>query len=296
MATSASDGAYRRVPEYPRGPWPGSYRLAIIDGMPEHLVRRPPHDRRSRWYAWVTRGASGARTAVLAMLAGGTVLGATVVEGSTAVHAELAIGTGAVIAYLAAWPLLARLLQPREEYERAISDDPGRADLARAAAAVRRITLAWPHLGALVDEPAQPTLDEALWHLAGDLLQRAEVRAARVEIEQVITELPEGDPELAALSSRADDLSAINQRLDAEVATQVDRLERLADECARHLITQAAQERVESATRRADSLLSASRPELAAEALATPDPAAELAERTSAVLGAYRELRAGVSA
>jgi len=262
--------------------------------MPKDVVRRPLHDRRSRWYAWVDRGASGGRTVVLAMLAGGTAIGATVVEGATALHAELAIGSAAVFGYLAAWPLLARLLRPRGEYERAISDDAGRADLARARAAVHRITVAWPHLGALVDEAAQPTLDEALWYLAADLLQRAEVRAARAEIEQVLADLPEGDPERTALSSRAGDLGAIDQRLDATVATQVERLERLADECARHLIAQATQERMESATRRADSLLGAGAAEPATPA--TPDPAAELAERTSAVLGAYRELRGGMTA
>ncbi len=258
--------------------------------MPSYLVKRPPYDARSRWYARVNGPATKGSAAVFGVIIGGAAVGVTVAANTVAREIVYAVGTVAVIGYLLTRPVLSWALRPRTEFEREITDEFGRVDLDRARQAVDRIEGAWPHLHGLVDEPAGPTLDQALWQLAGDLLRRAEVRAAGVDIEQVITELPVGDPAVAALTAQADDLAAVYRRLDESVTGQIDLLDRLADECQRHLIAQAAQARVEAVTRRADALLGSGR--LEPGTAPDTDPATELAERTAAVLGAYRELRA----
>jgi hypothetical protein len=74
------------------------------------------------------------------------------------------------------------------------------------------------------------------------------------------------------------------------------RLDRLAKESERHATLQTALARVDEVARRADAALGAGTAELAGTPAASTGPTTELAERTEAVLGAYRELRGSITA
>lgn len=250
--------------------------------MPTEVVRRFPTSRRARWYERL-RGKRLAPEVVI--LSCGAAFLVAVGVGDPAIG--LATGVVVVLVVLSATTVLRRLLRPRGEYERRVDDEFGLEDLAAARASVARIEAAWPELSPVAGEPPQPVLGAALWDLAGELRTRGEIRAAGVELEQLLAELPEEDPARVALTQRADELALRYSAVSSSVADRVERLARLADECELHVAVQAAQARVAEVARRADAVLGGTA--VVAEP-ATPDPAAELAERTAAVLTAYREL------
>lgn len=255
--------------------------------MSSEVVRRPPGDLRARWYARLEAGGSGLDATLFVLTCAAGLLTGVVLDG--ALPGLLTAG-GILVGYVVAKPALRALLRPRHEYRREITDEDGLTDLRLARAAITRILAAWPQLGPLGGAAPQQTLDTALWDLAGDLHRRAEIKDAGQPVEQLLAELPADDPSVPALTDRVDELAGVFETVNTAVAVRVRRLRRLADECDRHLAAQATRARIEEVARRADAVLDGvGRAEVGLAEQS--DPAAELAERTEAVLRAYRELQ-----
>jgi hypothetical protein len=146
---------------------------------------------------------------------------------------------------------------------------------------------AWPRIGAMVGvaDPG-PVLAGSLWTLSEVLVSRSTLRDQRDELEQINTDLPtdtevwrEVDDRVAQFDTA---LAALDTEVDARLATFTD----LSERCQRYVREERAIARARAAMLRADHTLG--------EALAPMDGALELgqelAERTAAVLAAYREL------
>ncbi|GAA1618471.1 hypothetical protein [Actinoplanes couchii] len=155
-------------------------------------------------------------------------------------------------------------------------EDQDRMVFSDAIDLCRRTSETWPALGDLIDVPtAKRQLAQALFDIAGVLERRQELRELHDELAEHA-----GAPELAPRLAKA-----------TEALVDVD------DELTRRLATLNAvavtgeqlihDERIGALAREADEVLTrlASPPPAA-----VPDAASELAERTEAVLRAYREL------
>ncbi|GIF20864.1 hypothetical protein BJ973_001229 [Actinoplanes tereljensis] len=140
----------------------------------------------------------------------------------------------------------------------------------------QRASETWPSLGALIDVPrAERQLAQALFDLAGALERRQELRELHAELTE-----HDGAFELAAQTTRA---TVALSELDDEVTTRLAALEAVAvagEELIRNQqITELAREADETLAR-----LTSTGPAI------ETDAGSELAERTEAVLRAYREL------
>jgi len=156
-----------------------------------------------------------------------------------------------------------------------------------ARQAGNRVIDAWPRIGTMVGvvDPG-PVLAESLWTLSEVLVSRSALRDQRDELEQVHTDLPpdtevwrEVDDRVAQLDTA---LAAFDTEVDARLAAFTD----LSERCQRYVREERAIARAREAVLRADQALG--------DALAPVDgalePGHELADRTAAVLAAYREL------
>jgi hypothetical protein len=183
-----------------------------------------------------------------------------------------------------------RLLAGRR---RVVADRRDWYEVRTAAAARRTIIASWRQLRQHVDVGAdpRPVIDRAMWDLAGGLLERARVRAAQEELKAARAELPPGEPVAAELTARLQDLARASERLDADLARRVVHLSSLAESCLDFLLDQAAITRARQVAREADEVLGAASARLGDD----PDTGRDLAERTSAVLDAYRELQRHVA-
>jgi hypothetical protein len=150
-----------------------------------------------------------------------------------------------------------------------------------------RVIDAWPRIGAMVGvaDPG-PVLAGSLWTLSEVLVSRSALRDQRDELEQIHTDLPtdtevwrEVDDHVAQLDTA---LAAFDTEVDARLAAFTD----LSERCQRYVREERAIARAREAVLRADQALG--------DALAPVDgelePGHELADRTAAVLAAYREL------
>ena len=181
---------------------------------------------------------------------------------------------------IAGWRILGR---SRSDY-RVVIVQPDRQDLHRAADAVILTLDRWPKLRRYLDlDDPGPTLATAVWDLAGVLLERGQVRASRDQLADIDRDVPADSPIRTELAERAERAGAVLARLDADVAARVDHLTRLADETEAFVAQERALARARAVLENADNLLGAA-------PAATFDSAADLAEHTSAVLAAYREL------
>jgi hypothetical protein len=257
--------------------------------MPAAVVPHPPTTRRWRWYGRLGDeglDAFGMFGGVCAGLAAGIATG------------DAGLGVASTIGFLlltmVGRRVLRRIVRGGGEHQRRVPEDAGAAQVRAARDAVGRVEKAWPYLGVLDQERPGLVLAGSLWDLAGDLLRRAELRDASASAEQLLADLEDRDePARAALAERIEELAAAEQRVDDAVTARVEMLVRLADACERQVIAQGTRARLEELTRRTDSLLAAegrTGGDLSAVG-AVEDPATELAERTEAVLVAYRELR-----
>ncbi|WP_305784214.1 hypothetical protein [Symbioplanes lichenis] len=175
-----------------------------------------------------------------------------------------------------------------EPVHRWVSAPEDRQPLTTAADAAVLTLHRWPSLRRYVDlDDPGPALATALWELAGTLLDRGRVRATLAELIGTQAELPAGSGLVAEIAERADLARARTARLDTAVAAQVGHLTRLADETEAFVERQEALQRARSVLRDADYLVQSA----PAPGVPLPD-AADLADRTSAVLAAYRELTA----
>lgn len=235
-------------------------------------------------------GRRGARTrygtAAVAGVVAGTVLGVAATAALGIPVAAVAL-VGAVVGYRRRAARLSTAWQ-REHRVLAHTEDVEAFNAARAA--TESIIAAWPHLGALAgaDDPG-PALARSLWNLSEFLVARADVRDAHEDLVRVRGDLPP-DTELAGdVDDRLAQLDASLARVQAEIDVRVGAFEDLARRCGRYLREERAIARAREAVRDADQTLSVPGPlgDLALE------PGNELAERTRAVLDAYRELTGG---
>lgn len=140
----------------------------------------------------------------------------------------------------------------------------------------QRTSETWPALGALIDGPvAERQLALALFDLAGALERRQELRELHAELAE-----HDGAFELAPRMARA---TAALAELDADVTRRLATLTAVAV-AGEELIRD---QQIDALARAADETLA--RLTSAGPAIA-PDAGTELAERTEAVLRAYREL------
>ncbi|WP_250008169.1 hypothetical protein [Actinoplanes sp. M2I2] len=178
------------------------------------------------------------------------------------------------------WQRAGVLSAPRLDSDRdqhhVLVEDADRQVFAEAVDLCRRSSRAWPALGALVDVPvAERQLAQALFDLAGALERRQELRELRTELGGHA-----GAPELAPRLARA---TAALAGLDDEVSRRLATLTAVAVAGEEFL----RDEEIGELARTADETiarLTSARPS------AGPDAGSELAERTEAVLRAYREL------
>ncbi|MEU7876494.1 hypothetical protein [Dactylosporangium sp. NPDC049140] len=154
-----------------------------------------------------------------------------------------------------------------------------------ARQSITRIRAAWPALGMMAD-PAHigPALDQARWGLAVLLFRRAEVTRALKELDDAVRGLAAQAPLRAEVAVRRVELGGRLEELSERIAERLGALRRLAEVSGEHAHQQYRAEQARRALRRARW----------ADDGATdrPDVIAEVAERTAAVLAAYRELSA----
>jgi hypothetical protein len=148
---------------------------------------------------------------------------------------------------------------------------------------IGRIRAAWPALGAMA-EPAHigPAMDRARWSLAVLLFQRAEVTRALNVLEEAVLGLPTQAPLRTEVAVRRAELESRREALHERVAERLRALRRLAKVSGEHAYEQHRAAQARTALRwaqRADE-----------DNSDAPDAVAEVAERTAAVLAAYREL------
>jgi hypothetical protein len=137
----------------------------------------------------------------------------------------------------------------------------------------------------------RPVVDHAMWDLAGAILERARIRAARHELQEALKELPPGEPVVAELNARMLDLARAREQVAGDVARRLVHLTSLAESCADFLLDQAAIAHARAAVRAADAVLGEASARLGGDA----DAGRDLAERTRAVLSAYRDLQREVA-
>lgn len=216
--------------------------------------------------------------AAVLVLIGTLLLAGGVAAGGAAILAALAVGGGAVVHRWRQRPgvIAAPSLETDRDQHHVLVEDRDRKIFSDAVDLCQRTSETWPALGALVDVPlAERQLARALFDLAGALERRQELRELHAELAH-----HDGAFELAPRMAR---LTAALADLDAEVGRRLATLNAVAV-AGEELIRDQA---VDALARQADEALARLTTSLPA---ATPDAAADLAERTEAVLRAYREL------
>ncbi len=211
-------------------------------------------------------------------IAGGVTLLANPLAGGVLVLVAALAGGGAALHSWRQRPgvISAPSLESGREQHHVLVEARDRQVFSDAIDLCQRTSETWPALGALIDVPlAERQLAQALFDLAGALERRQELRELHAELAQ-----HDGAFELAPRMLKATDALA---ELDDEVAQRLATL---------HAVAVAGEElirdqEIDALVRDADEALA--RLTSAGPAM-MPDAGSELAERTAAVLRAYREL------
>ncbi|GGK88217.1 hypothetical protein [Mangrovihabitans endophyticus] len=164
-----------------------------------------------------------------------------------------------------------------------------RAAFARVMDVARRIRRTWPDLAGMIDpQVADHDLTRALDELAALLARRQEIRRLRAELADAArADLPPGSSAMIALAERRDRVEQLWQ----ETGVTANRMLSAVDAAALAGESWIREQRLRQTTRDADLMLSRITAGIAQPAA---ESGAELAERTAAVVAAYRELAAGV--
>jgi hypothetical protein len=172
---------------------------------------------------------------------------------------------------------------PREPGARVLRTAEEREAYARAVTVSRRVRRTWPALGGMVDpETADRSLTHALDDLATLLVRRQEIRRLRAGLEGVRRKaVPEDSPALLALASQREQAD----ELWLATAEQANRILRGIDAAALAGETFLHERQIGDTARKAERVLA----RLTAGA-PPAESAPDLADRTAAVLDAYREL------
>ena len=211
-------------------------------------------------------------------LFGGLLLLGGVPEGGLPVLVAVGAGGGAALYRWRQRPgvIAAPLLESDRAQHHTLVDDRDRKVFSDAIDLCQRTSETWPSLGALIDVPvAERQLAQALFDLAGALERRQELRELHADLAE-----HDGAFELAPRMAKA---TAALAELDAEVSQRLATLNAVAV-AGEELIRD---QEIGALAREADEALA--RLTSAGPAIA-PDAGSELAERTEAVLRAYREL------
>ncbi|MCO8274800.1 hypothetical protein M1L60_29810 [Actinoplanes sp. TRM 88003] len=201
--------------------------------------------------------------------------------------------TASVAAVAVLWQHQSRAAQeasfeiPAGEGVHVLRSEPERAVFRRAVGVSRRIRRTWPALSGMIDPgPADRSLTSALDELGGLLVRRQELRRLRAEIAAVRDQdVPADSPAVRALAAQRDRAD----QLWREAGGQVNRILRSLDRTV--LAGEAFRRECEIGE-------TARQAELVLSGLADQPPAPvtetgpELADRTAAVIKAYRELAA----
>lgn len=209
----------------------------------------------------------------------------------------LAVPVGGVVASLAYWQAARRQRRVKRAWagaHRVLDDRRDREVFLTALSTALRTLRAWPVLWAYVrlDDPS-PTLARSLWDLACVLARRAPVRDTRDKLAQVLVDVPTDSPVHADVTARLAQAEQAQRRFDADVERRLRDLRTLADEADRFVIQQEALADAREALTEAREVIRDADPvldELTGAYQPVADAGAELAQRTTAVLDAYREL------
>lgn len=174
---------------------------------------------------------------------------------------------------------------PRDPAARVLRTPQERAAYSRAVAVARRVRRTWPALPGMIDPAiADHSLTHALDDLATLLVRRQEIRRLRAGLSGVRPEaVPDGSPAVQALAVQRERA----EELWLATADQANRILRSIDAAALAGETFLHERQIGQTARQAGMALSR------LTAVPPPDEAAlDLADRTRAVLDAYRELAA----
>ena len=188
---------------------------------------------------------------------------------------------------LSAWQGLRRYRRVARQWSDghlALTRHEDRALIDQAVRCVRYTTAVWPQLRAHVDldDPA-PVLVRQLWDLAVTVAQRAEVRDLRQRLLTAGHGVPAGSTTAAELDDRIVRTDEYLALLTRDIDQRRQHVQRLTDEVAAFVTEQQALARANAMIRDADQRNGVSTPAL-------PGAVADLADHTTAVLAAYREL------
>jgi hypothetical protein len=255
----------------------GRARRVRSGSVTESLPVPPSGQSRERRLAYAARLS-------LPLLAAGAVLFAAGIPWWLPAFASIAV-VGAV------WRRQARAAQPalfalpRGEDGRVLWSPPERAAFERAVVVSRRVRRTWPGLAGMVDPAtADRCLTHALDDLATLLARRQEIRRLRAELSDVRRrDVPADSPAVRALAEQRDRV----EELWLATGEQANRILRSIDATALAGETFLHERHIGGTARRAELLL-AGLTASAPPAESGPD----LADRTAAVIRAYRELAA----
>ncbi|GAA2690034.1 hypothetical protein [Actinoplanes palleronii] len=179
---------------------------------------------------------------------------------------------------------IAAFAAPRDPESRVLWTEPERAAFERAVTVSHRVRRTWPALGDMIDPGlADHTLTRALDELAGLLAQRQELRRVRAGLDATRdADIPADSPARFAADAqweRADELWR-------ETGAAANRILRAIDSAARAGESFIREQQVAATARHAERALA----RVSGVPAAASGP--ELADRTDAVIAAYRELAA----
>ena len=180
---------------------------------------------------------------------------------------------------------VASFAMPRGEDGRVLFSAEERAVFRRAVGVARRIRRTWPGLPGMIDpDLADRSLRRALDDLAGLLVRRQEIRRLRAELDGVRRhDVPADSPAVRSLAEQRTHA----ERLWRETGEQANRILRSLDRTALAGEAFLHEQHIGATARQAELVLA----ELAPGRVVA-DTGPELADRTAAVITAYRELAA----
>lgn len=177
----------------------------------------------------------------------------------------------------------AALAVPRDSHSRVLWTAPERAAFEGALVASRRVRRTWPALAGMIDpQAADWSLTEALDELAEVLGRRQELRRLRRELTAVRdADIPADSPARSAVEAQSERAEELGREADAAV----DRILRSIDAAARAGESFIRERQVAATARYAERTLAR-----VTGAPTVTDSGPELADRTEAVIAAYRDL------
>jgi hypothetical protein len=190
---------------------------------------------------------------------------------------------GLLVAYKRAAPRL-------DARQRRVTGAEEQTMLRQAHTAISAIKVARRQQGVLADQIPPQTLDQALWDLAGVLVHRDRARDAQQQLQATLARLATGEPLAEHLQTRQAQLARLRHQLDTDLAGRLASLNGLADACRHFLTHQEITHQAHQAVHTADTVLGT-----VTTATQPPgDQAADLTERTTAILHAYQQLERGM--